>query len=89
MEVGIKSLLVIIFSTILAQISLFYILRSSNIPKWFDVIISVVSTMLIVLGLAYMRDFLLSRSRPVIYEVICLFSYIIVQLIFAFIKRKK
>ena len=87
MEVGIKSLLVIVASTILAQINLFYMLRSRGIPPWFENLVSVVSTMLIVLGLFYMRDFLLCRDTSLVYEVICLFSYIIVQSVYAFLKR--
>lgn len=87
MDVGIGSLLIVITSTMLAQISLFYNL-TPDIPKWFETIVNIVSTMLIVLGLIYIKDFLLCMKSSGIYEVVCLFSYIIVQLIFAILNKR-
>ena len=89
MLITILPLLALLAVVILEQVTLFYILTDKFIPKWYGYIISVISTMIIILGLLYLKDYLFERNWPTFYEAICHLSYIIVVMVFVIMRRKR
>lgn len=89
MGVGLSYLLAILAIIVIVQITFFYILVYDNVPQSMKTFISIDSTLFIVLGLEYLKSYLLGVPRPVFQELVCVFSYIVLQMFYIRWKLKK